>query len=55
MERDPLRLVWRAAPGLTVALELGSPAIALVCVAALVLALVLKRPRPAGPGPAAVG
>ena len=32
--------------GLTVALELGSPVIALVCVAALLLVLVLKRPVP---------
>lgn len=35
--------------GLTAALELGSPAIALVCVAALVLALVLRRPGPGTP------
>ena len=32
--------------GLAVALDVGSPAIGLVCVAALVLALAVKRPRP---------
>ena len=32
--------------GLRVALDLGSPAIGLICVAALVLVLVVKRPRP---------
>ena len=32
--------------GLTVALDLGTPAIGLVCVAALVLVLAVKRPRP---------